>query len=188
MIWASCSQNYALKERRKQFLLNENKLPDGEREIGKYFTDVTKGFPYFSLLLKYIIFNCPNSLIRNIDQARIQEFQNGGARSRRGRILRSKVCFDASLHIPYVFVRRVVNNIHILNTACWLKSKYLRIYNENLPKKVPFFFSNGGGARPARRSWIRLCILLSFFQWFNIINKENIVEAWCIIWLQYEYS
>ena len=53
-------------------------------------------------------------------QARIQEFQNGGggARSRRGRILRSKVCFDASLHIPYVFVRRVVNNIHILNTAC----------------------------------------------------------------------
>ena len=51
-------------------------------------------------------------------QARIQEFQNGGARSRRGRILRSKVCFDASLQIPYVFVRRVVNNIHILNTAC----------------------------------------------------------------------
>ena len=51
-------------------------------------------------------------------QARIQEFQNGGARSRRGRILRSKVCFDASLLLPYVFVRRVVNNIHIVNTAC----------------------------------------------------------------------
>ena len=69
--------------------------------------------------------------------------RGGGARSRRGGILRSKVCFDASLNIPYVFVRRVVNNIHILNTACWLKSKYLRIYNEKLPKKVPFFFSNG---------------------------------------------
>ena len=41
-----------------------------------------------------------------------------GARSRRGRILRAKVCFYAPSHIPYVFVRRIVNNIHIVNTAC----------------------------------------------------------------------
>ena len=51
-------------------------------------------------------------------QGRIQEFQNGEGGSRRGRILRSKVCFDAPSHIPYVFVRIVVNNIHIVNTAC----------------------------------------------------------------------
>ena len=49
-------------------------------------------------------------------QGRIQEFQNRGGGG--GRILRSKVCFDAPSHIPYVFVRRVVNNIHIVNTAC----------------------------------------------------------------------
>ena len=68
-----------------------------------------------------------------------------GARSHRGRILRSKVCSDALSHIPYVFVWRVVNNIHIVNTACWLKSKYLRIYNENLQKRVPYFFKRVGG-------------------------------------------
>ena len=36
----------------------------------------------------------------------------GGARSRRGRIFRSGVCFDAPSNIPYVFVARVVNKIH----------------------------------------------------------------------------
>ena len=35
-----------------------------------------------------------------------------------GRILRSKAFFDAPSHIPYVFVRRVVNNRHIVSTAC----------------------------------------------------------------------
>ena len=44
--------------------------------------------------------------------------KRGGGRSRRGRILRSKVCFDAPSHISYVFVRRVVNKIHIKHTAC----------------------------------------------------------------------
>ena len=73
----------------------------------------------------------------------------GGAQSWRGRILSTKVCFDAPSHIPYVFVRRVVNNIHIVNTACWPKSKYLRIYNENLQKQVPCFFSNGEGTPPS---------------------------------------
>ena len=48
-------------------------------------------------------------------QWRIQEFQNQGARSRRGRILRSVFCFDAPLHIHYVFVARVMNKIHIVN-------------------------------------------------------------------------
>ena len=29
-----------------------------------------------------------------------------------------EVYFDAPSHIPYVFVRRVVNNIQIVNTTC----------------------------------------------------------------------
>ena len=29
-----------------------------------------------------------------------------------------EVCFDVPSHLPYVFVRRIVNNIHIVNTAC----------------------------------------------------------------------
>ena len=37
-----------------------------------------------------------------------------------------------------------MNNIHVVNTAWRLKSKFLRIYNENLQKQVPFSFSNGG--------------------------------------------
>ena len=56
--------------------------------------------------------------------------------------------YDAPSNIPYVFVRRVVNNIHMY-TACWLKSKYLRIYNENLQKQVPFFSKRGAHAQRA---------------------------------------
>ena len=83
--------------------------------------------------------------------------QGGGARSRCGRILSTKICFYAPSHIPYVFVRRVVNNIHIINTACWLKSMYLRIYNENLQKRVPFFFKwGGGGAGPGIRTRLQV--------------------------------
>ena len=41
---------------------------------------------------------------KHIMQGRIQEFQNGGGGSRRGRI----VCFDDPSHKPYVFYRRVV--------------------------------------------------------------------------------
>ena len=56
---------------------------------------------------------CQNYLY--LSQWRIQEFQNGGARSRRGTIFRSGVCFDAPSNIPYVFVARVVNKIHNIN-------------------------------------------------------------------------
>ena len=48
----------------------------------------------------------------------------GGGRSRRGIIFRSGVCFDAPSHILYVFVARVVNKIHNINTVYLLKSKY----------------------------------------------------------------
>ena len=63
----------------------------------------------------------------HVDQWRIQEFQNGGARSRRGRIFRSGVCFDAPSHILYVFAARVVNKIQNINTVYLLKSKYMRV-------------------------------------------------------------
>ena len=48
----------------------------------------------------------------------VQEFQNRGVRSRRCRILRSGVCFDAPSHIPYIFVVRVVNKILFVNIVC----------------------------------------------------------------------
>ena len=45
-----------------------------------------------------------------------RNFKTGeGAWSRRGRIFRSWVCFDAPSHIPYVFAARVVNEIHNVN-------------------------------------------------------------------------
>ena len=84
--------------------------------------------------------------------------KRGGARSRRGTIFRSGVCFDAPSNIPYVFVARVVNKIHNINIVNWLKSKYMRVIQSKFTTTNPNFFQNGGGARPARRSWIRLCI------------------------------
>ena len=51
-------------------------------------------------------------------QWRIQEFKNRGARSRRGIILRPGDCFDAPSHIPYAFVLKVENKIHIVIIAC----------------------------------------------------------------------
>ena len=71
-------------------------------------------------------------------QGRIQEFQNRGARSRRGRILGSGVCFDVPSHIPYVFVVSVVDNIHIVNIVCWPKSKYMRVIQSKCTKTNPY--------------------------------------------------
>ena len=49
-------------------------------------------------------------------QWRIQKFQNGeGGGPGAVEFLRSGVCFDATSHIPYVFVARVVNKIHNVN-------------------------------------------------------------------------
>ena len=85
-----------------------------------------------------------------IVQWRIQEFRNLGAWSRRGRILRHGVCFEAPSHIPYVFVLRV-NKIHIVNVVCWLKSKYMRVIQSKFKiykNNPPIFFQTGG--RPWR--------------------------------------
>ena len=91
-----------------------------------------------------------------IYQRRIQEFQNWGAQSRRGRIPKSGGCFEAPSHIPYVLVVRVVNKIHIINIVFWPKSKYMRVIQSKITKTIPQNFSNRG-SRPTRQSWIRLC-------------------------------
>ena len=57
---------------------------------------------------------CFRTLRILVCQWRIQEFQNRGVRFRRGRFLRSGVCFNAPSHIPYVFVARVVNKIYCI--------------------------------------------------------------------------
>ena len=77
-------------------------------------------------------------------QWRIKEFQNWGAQFRRSRILRSGVCFDASSHIPFVFVVRVVNKVHIVNIVCGLKSKWVRVIQSKI-----YIFSNRARARRA---------------------------------------
>ena len=47
--------------------------------------------------------------------------RSGGSRNlrtRRGIILRPRDCFDVPSHIPYAFVLRVENKIHIVIIAC----------------------------------------------------------------------
>ena len=60
-----------------------------------------------------------------------------------------EVCFN----ILCFFVRREVNNIHIVNTACWPKSKYYiySLYTMKIYTKTSAFFHKpgGGGARRA---------------------------------------
>ena len=73
-----------------------------------------------------------------------------GARSRRGRFLRSGVCFDALSRIPYVFVVRVVNKIQIVNIVNWQKSKYKLVSPLQFTNTNPKTFSKQGvRARPA---------------------------------------
>ena len=111
----------------------------------------------FIILELASIYTHHHSYIKYLKQWRIQEFHNGGARSRRGRIFRSGVCFDAPSHELFVFVARVVDKIHTVKIVYWLKSKYFRVIQSKFTKTNPKFFSKRGGARPARRSWIRLC-------------------------------
>ena len=63
--------------------------------------------------------------------------------SRGGRIFRSRVCFDAPSHIPYVFVARVVNKIH---KCKHFKKSICVLYSPNLQNKpLNFFFKTGEG-------------------------------------------
>ena len=52
---------------------------------------------------------------KGVDSGGSSNFKTGGGGSRRGRIFRPGVCFDAPSHIPYVLVARVVNKIHNVN-------------------------------------------------------------------------
>ena len=81
-----------------------------------------------------------------INQWRIQEFQNQGAQSIRGRILRSEICFEAKSPIPYILVVRVVNKIHIINIVLWPKCTGIcMLYSHNLtPPPTPQKNSNQG--------------------------------------------
>ena len=65
-----------------------------------------------------------------------KDFKTGG----RGRILRSGVCFDAPSHIPYDFVIRVVNKIHIVNIVCWLNSMCMHVVQSKFTNPPPPIF------------------------------------------------
>ena len=89
---------------------------------------------------------------------RIQEFHNQGHGPGAVEFLGSGDCFDAPSHIPNVFVVRVVNKIHIVNIACWLQSKYMRVIcSQNLQD-----------TSLVCRSWIRLCEIRNYFFLFPI--------------------
>ena len=90
-----------------------------------------------------------------------------GAWSRSGRIfLGSGDCFDALSHI----VARVVNKIHIVDIACWLKLKYMCVKQSKFTPKKPQTqqIFKRGGARPVCRSLIRLCEIRNYFILFPI--------------------
>ena len=95
----------------------------------------TLWYIFFSILTKTTcVGSCQNLW-------RIQEFENRGARSRHGRILKSGVYFDAHSHILLV---KVVNKIHLENIVCWLKSNYMRVLQSKLKKTNPKDFQNRG--------------------------------------------
>ena len=96
----------------------------------------------------------PSSFIAIIYQWRIQDFQNRGARSRRVRTPGMWGLFLCPPHIPYVLVT-VENKVNIVSTVWWLQWKYMRVI-QSKQNRTKF---QTGGARPSRRSWIRLCIL-----------------------------
>ena len=85
--------------------------------------------------IKYHVISKYLYLQKRYFQGRIQEFQNGAARSRRVEFLDLRFALML-LHTYPMFLL----DIHIVNTACWLKSKYLRIYNENVQKHFYFIF------------------------------------------------
>ena len=77
-------------------------------------------------------------------QLRIQDFQNRGARSRRGRILGVWECYEALSHIFSVFVVRLDDKIDIVSAACSLQWKYMRVMLSKFTKTNPQKFSNRG--------------------------------------------
>ena len=120
-----------------------------------------------------------NSIRKRDNQWRIQEFQHRGARSRRGRILKSWVCFEAPLHMPYVFVVRVVNKLHVVNIVCWLKSsKYIRVI-QSLQKLPPIFFQTGG--RAAGAPVLDPPMIIQEYLFWNVITISFRYTTWFLV-------
>ena len=64
----------------------------------------------------YFLFSYIN--IVNQNSVADQEFKNRGRGPGAAQFLRSEDCFNALSHIPFAFVMRVENKIHIVNIAC----------------------------------------------------------------------
>ena len=96
-----------------------------------------------------------------------RNFKTGGGG---GRILRSGVCFDTPLHIPYVIVVRVGNKIHIVNIVFWLKSKYFRVSPLRFTK-----FQTGVRAPDAR---VLDPPLLCCFTCYWLSHLDIIITVW----------
>ena len=108
-------------------------------------------------------------------QWRIQEFQNGrgGVQSRRGRIFRSGVCFDAPSHIPYVFVARVVNKNCLLN-----KIKVYARYTVKIYKNKPvILFQKGGGTPGAVDVNVDVNADVNSFRYFYRQNSRKLITS-----------
>ena len=106
---------------------------------------VDKPYPYCWLNFQYILVDFRLFLTGNlllslhhdvIFRGGSRNFKTGGAVRAR---YNSGFWFDAPSHIPYAFVVRDVNNIHIVNILCWIKSKYMRVLHQNLQKQTLFF-------------------------------------------------
>ena len=83
---------------------------------------------------------------------------SGGSRNLRTRecctsavyFFRSEDCFDAPSYIPYAFVVRVENEIHIVNIACWLHLSLCVLWRQNFQKYIhKKNFKQGGAIRRA---------------------------------------
>ena len=88
-----------------------------------------------------------HKVVLNVNQWRIQEFQNQGCGPGALEFLGSGYCFDTPSHILYLFVVRVENREHIVNIAFLPQLKNVCVMH--------YFFKRRGPS-PLRRSWIRL--------------------------------
>ena len=75
-----------------------------------------------------------------------RNFKTGGCSSGAVEFLGMGFCLEATSHIPYVFVVRVVNKIHVVNIVSWLKSKFMRVIQSEFTPKPRIFFQTGGRA------------------------------------------
>ena len=75
-----------------------------------------------------------------------RNFKTGGRSPSAVDFLESWDCFDAPQHIPFAFVVRVKNKIHIEHIPWLIQLKYMRVMQSKFTKTTPKIFSNGGRA------------------------------------------